>query len=100
MEIIPRSAEVKDLSIPIEKLETSLERYQRILLLHKKPYQMSKNMLNRYFKLYPIENRGHFIDAHRKKTFPIFPSCLIFLILAKRKFTLLLLVCHISMSIL
>lgn len=52
--ITPRSAEVKDLSIPIEQLGTPLERYQRITMLHRKPYQMSKNMLNRYFKLFGI----------------------------------------------
>ena len=46
-----RSEAVKDLSIPIEQLETSRERYQRVVILYTKPNQISRNMLNRYFKL-------------------------------------------------
>ena len=54
-ELIPRSEAVKDFSIPIEKLETPQERYQRIVLLYRKPNQISKNMLNRYFKLWGLQ---------------------------------------------
>ena len=47
-----RSEAVKDFSIPIEQLETPQERYQRVVILYRKPNQISKNMLNRYFKLW------------------------------------------------
>ena len=43
---------MKDFSIPIEQLETPRERYQRVVILYRKPNKISKNMLNRYFKLW------------------------------------------------
>ena len=44
-----------DFSIPIEQLVTPVERYRRITILSRKPYQLGKNMINRYFKTYCIE---------------------------------------------
>lgn len=41
----------RDFSIPIEQLSSPEERYRRITVLNRKPYQMSSSVLNKYFKL-------------------------------------------------
>ncbi|KAK8793692.1 hypothetical protein WA171_002825 [Blastocystis sp. BT1] len=56
------SEAVKDFSIPIEQLETPRERYQRVVILYRKPNQISKNMLNRYFKLCKSEEDLPFLQ--------------------------------------
>ena len=46
------SEDVRNFALPIEKLGSPVERYQRVVMLYRRPNQISKNMLNRYFKLF------------------------------------------------
>ena len=64
-----------DFSIPIEKLDTPEERYKRITMLNRKPYQMSSSVLNKYFKLFVLTAVLSRLAAQRRKTSRISRNC-------------------------
>ncbi|KAK8806421.1 hypothetical protein WA588_002991 [Blastocystis sp. NMH] len=83
-ERIEISEDVKNFALPIEKLGSPVERYQRVVMLYRKPNQISKNMLNRYFKLCKteedlpyVQKLLNFLDTNRISVHPVAANSLV-----------------------
>ncbi|KAK8809967.1 hypothetical protein WA538_003519 [Blastocystis sp. DL] len=83
-ERIEISEDVKNFALPIEKLGSPVERYQRVVMLYRKPNQISKNMLNRYFKLCKteedlpyVQKLLNFLDTNHISVHPVAANSLV-----------------------